>query len=353
MKKIVIFALLAAGLTACVSPRKYIRVSELYTACRADSAKYRNEAEQYREERNRYQAESLRLMQDTMRLYNAYNQTEQKYNQLLNKGYEEAARVTRQLDENKKRYSLTLPAKSRTETIAQGMDEAIGVVKRSLQTSLGAYAGRGIGIRQEEWSLIIRLNDSLIFERGCQTLSATGKGIVNSITDVVMEKNNFDVIVKERTPNAFLYRNPEIIVREEMPVVVAEKVIEKVVREEPVKDTLPDLNRLDTARLLSPVQKRVETAPIPPKQKVVVAVDTLSGTVAPATQEKEIRVPVPFRKSTVLMRAFRERSRGRAMLGLRVEREVDPKVDDRNLDGTVEIVLKPKIEEIYKLINEK
>jgi chemotaxis protein MotB len=241
MKKIVLISCIFAGLTACVSTKKYNDLAAKEKACNEELEKYKSSAitfeSQFKDCDTRLgllQAEAKDLRNDTTSLGENLRAAQAKCNNLTN----QISEFEKQIEEAKKRNKATttslqseLDAKSeelrRKQEMLQDLenelkqkqqllaareakvneleeminrkDRALSDIKNRVLNALKPYEDKGLTVEEKDGKIYVRLEAKLLFKSGSTVVDGSGSQALIDLAKVLENEKDIEIIVEGHT----------------------------------------------------------------------------------------------------------------------------------------------------------
>lgn len=222
-------------LCSCVSMKQFTSVSLLYSQIQKDSVEMQNDIIKKDADIADLIKLNISLGTDTLRLHKEHSLLSNKYTMDIQEGKDEIGRLSSRIYGIGERETFMKENEElRILKISSSINNTLSSSAWQLEESLLSYNRSHYDIENKNWELKILIRDTILyqpFEDGgfnYGKLSKTGKKIISQISKIIVEKDNFDLIVKE-----YVYINsPELIYLPPARIVVEQPTVRMIAIED-------------------------------------------------------------------------------------------------------------------------
>lgn len=365
MKKILVI-LIILHTVSCVSMRKFSSTEALLTNLRKDSLTKENLIREQNDRIDELLRRNIALGRDTLRLFIDYADLLQRHERMSDENRQEIARLNAHLSGTSRRLNVS-GANSRLSRVSGALSKSITGFGEEIRRILKNEDTSSYIITVRNWELTIALRDTLLYVPVIDNdrvvydhtrLSNSGEAILNKLASMIVEKDHFDIVVRENvyinSPNLRFMANAKFdpvtpldkevvaavidtLMTRGVVSLVASKITERPVSDNAVVDT-ELVHRLDSIRAVQEVEriKRMEL-----------------NRRTEALRQRERAQRLAADRTTVVMRSLMKYCYNK--LGTtRISRDasyVKTGAQSEMPDsGWVEIILRPDVSELNKLL---
>lgn len=205
MKKLLIFAVIAATSTSCVSTKKHTALSEEYSGLKniheknlSDLSRAQRELVSLKKQAERDSIELARLRSQTDRL-------------ISNMG--EMATLSKKEAENLEKSLEKINEKDRQiKSLRDAIDRKDSVtfaLVTSIKGAIGDLNDEDIQIQVDKGAVFVSISDKFLFKSGSYRLNSNAMSVLDKVAKILKAKPDFEVMVEGHTDNVS-YRKGEL-----------------------------------------------------------------------------------------------------------------------------------------------
>lgn len=193
---------------SCVSMKKFSSVEKAYANLKNDSVALSSQIKEQSDRIDDLTRRTISLGIDSLRLYGEYTALLEKYKNDIEENRQEIARLNAHLyGTSKRNYNNSANSStSRILKIFNSLSKSMNTFAKEISNTLFHYNKSLYSIENRNWELSIVLRDSLLFpavdDNGKiaydhRRLTRDGEIVLAKIASMIVEKDNFDVVVRE------------------------------------------------------------------------------------------------------------------------------------------------------------
>lgn len=190
---------------SCVSMKKFSSVNALLTDIRKDSAAMSEQIKENSKRLDDLLRRNIALGTDTLRLFSEYKALMEKHERICEENHQELVRLNAQIHGTSRRASSSLSG-GRVSKAATSLSKSISNLGNEVQSILSNESKSLYRIEPRNWELTILLRDSLLYVPVMDNdkivydhnrLSTKGEALLYKLASMFVEKDNFDIVVRE------------------------------------------------------------------------------------------------------------------------------------------------------------
>lgn len=198
---------LALGAVSCTTMNKYVAIESSLAEMRKDSLAL---AEQIAENNKRIDelvARTISLSRDTLRLYSDNAALKQSLDDNAERSRQEIARLTSQMNASSRKFSSNSnPDAGRVLKISSALNNSVKGVGEEMRLVLRNEKNTLYNIAYSDWAVSVTISDELLYDfvdidgkkvPDKSKLSKGGLSIVAKVSKIIVEKANYDIVVRE------------------------------------------------------------------------------------------------------------------------------------------------------------
>lgn len=148
---------------------------------------------------------NISLGRDTLRLFSNYTALQEKFERTSEENRQDIVRLNAQLQGTSKRISNS-SAGGKISKMSTSITKSINNFGNDLRQVLNNHSKAHWNVESKNWDLVITLHDSLLYVPLIDNdkivydhnrLSRNGEYLLSRLSSVIVEKDNFDVVVRE------------------------------------------------------------------------------------------------------------------------------------------------------------
>ncbi len=193
MKRFLLIGIGIWGMISCVTQKKYTNVVFEKMCMEGIASQYIQDIDALKQQIAKMEADRLKLLQDTIRLFLDVRNREKELADMREKSRLETGRVMRQLNNNQREAAVRLQSISDIRQLLKRFDESLFRIR----DDLGVYVIdiQGITLAQDNGKVTVVAADDQMFQGEDNTVSKTGKELVNRITPLLKTYPDVNIVV--------------------------------------------------------------------------------------------------------------------------------------------------------------
>lgn len=190
---------------SCVSMKKFSSVNTLLADMKKDSLAMSTKIKESNERIDELLRRNISLGSDTLRLHSEYRALLEKHERICEENHQELVRLNAQVHGTSRRASSSASG-GRVTKASSSLSKSISSLGNEINSILSNENKSLYKINPKNWELTILLRDSLLYVPVIDNdrivydhnrLSPKGEMLLSKLASMIVEKDNFDVVVRE------------------------------------------------------------------------------------------------------------------------------------------------------------